>query len=138
MRQTIGPCAEPLGWMVHATLDLGFGPPSLQWQHWLGSMQQCISTSSSAGFSVLDQINDGLHQLWSGKVFVSPPFGMAAGKSQQGLFLEKSTSEYWKAHVSEVLLLLCAAIGYNWLSQALKFPHGCLEMLLFMHPTSAC
>ena len=101
-------------------------------------MQQCISTSSSADVSVLDQTNDGLHQPWSGKISVSPPFGMVAGKSQQGLFLEKSISEYSRGHVSEVMLLLCAAIGYNWLSQALTFPHGCLEMLLFMHPTSAC
>ena len=79
------------------------------------------------------QTNDGLHQHWSGKVFVIPPFGMVAGKSQQGLFLEKSISEYSKGHVSEVLLLLKAAIGYNWLRQALKFPHAWLCKIVAVH-----
>lgn len=80
-----------------------------------------------------DQAADGLHREWSGKVFVNPPFGTISGRSQQGLFLDKSISEFHKGHVTEVLLILKAAIGYHWFGTALSFPHAWLRGLVAFH-----
>lgn len=76
---------------------------------------------------------DGLKQPWFGKVYVNPPFGQVQGKSQQGLFLSKSISEYQAGRVSEAVFLLKAAVGYAWFSQAMQFPHAFLKSLVAFH-----
>lgn len=80
-----------------------------------------------------DQHADGLEQRWEGKVFVNPPFGKVAGQSQQGLFLTKGVDEFHKGHACEVMFLLKAAVGYQWLRCALEFPHAWMRDLISFH-----
>ena len=142
-QRSTAPCARQLA-HVQSHSNKWCTPPwilALARQVFNGSidLDQCSNASAQAlvqAFQCFDQTDDGLHQPWSGKVFVNPPFGMVTGKSQQGLFLEKSISEYSKDHVSEVLLLLMAAIGYDWLSQALKFPHAWLFRDVAFHASN--
>lgn len=82
-----------------------------------------------------DQHADGLQQTWAGKVFVNPPFGLVCGQSHQGLFLKKAVAEYNEGHVSEVLLLLKAAVGYAWFGCALNYPHAWLRDHVAFHAT---
>lgn len=58
--------------------------------------------------------NDGLSQKWHGKVWLNPPYGKDEGKSNQGAWSQKLIAEYKTGNVSEAILLVKAAVGYNW------------------------
>lgn len=78
-----------------------------------------------------------LNRSWYGRVYVNPPFGQVNGKSQQGAFLAKSIIEHTSGRATEVLLLLKAAVGYKWFSQALQYPHALLSSTVdFLSPLS--
>ena len=83
------------------------------------------------------QASDGLAESWFGKVFVNPPFGVVMGKSQQGRFLEKSIAEFEAGRVSEVVLLLKAAVGYTWFNKALQYPHALLHSLVAFYSATS-
>ena len=69
-------------------------------------------------------VQDGLSQPWEGRVFVNPPFGVDKGHSLSGAYFQKALAEYTKGSVSEVLLLLKAAVGYTWFRPVLQRPHA--------------
>ncbi len=52
---------------------------------------------------------------------MNPPYGVRAGHSQPSLFLQTGLVEYASGRVSEVLLVMKAAVGYQWFS---KLPHA--------------
>ena len=72
-------------------------------------------------------LEDGLQQGWHGRVFVNPAFGVQSGHSQQGAYFLKAVHEYQAGNASEVLLLLKVAVGYDWFSPLLQWPHAWLH-----------
>ena len=73
---------------------------------------------------------DGLKQIWHGRTYVNPPFGKVGLQSQQGLFLAKACAKQRAGHTTEILLLLKAAIGYQWFHDVLQLPHAFLNRKL--------
>ena len=67
---------------------------------------------------------DGLlsANVWSGNVYVNPPFGLCRGNSLQGLFFERCVQEYEARRIRQAILLLKAAVGYGWFDAVLKWP----------------
>ncbi|PNG98990.1 hypothetical protein TSOC_015240 [Tetrabaena socialis] len=61
--------------------------------------------------------------VWSGSVFVNPPFGMRDGHSLQGLFLARAAREFRAGRVVQVVLLLKAGVGYSWFREVYEWPH---------------
>ena len=57
---------------------------------------------------------DGLVQAWYGRVFLNPPYGTTAGESNQGLWAEKLIAEHRGGNVEAAVLLVKAALGYEW------------------------
>ena len=64
--------------------------------------------------SFLSIIDDGLAQEWHGTIWLNPPYGTTKGKSNQGTWAQKLIEEYEAGRVSEAILLVKAALGYNW------------------------
>lgn len=58
--------------------------------------------------------DDGLTKPWFGRVFVNPPYSMRNGKSNQMLWSQKLYESWISGEVSEAILLVKAALGYNW------------------------
>ena len=57
---------------------------------------------------------NGLSQIWQGRVFVNPPYKAEGGHSLSGAFFEEAKKEYAEGSASEVQVLLKAAVGYAW------------------------
>lgn len=67
---------------------------------------------------------NGLAQAWRGNIWLNPPFGR--GK-QAGVWVDKLISEYEdRKHTQQAIVLVKAAIGYNWFSDLLKKYPICL------------
>lgn len=61
-------------------------------------------------------------------MFTNLPFGVRAGKSVQGLFLQRALHEHvHNRQVKGIVLLLKAAVGYRWLAPAWQHPHCILH-----------
>lgn len=58
--------------------------------------------------------DDGLSQVWEGRVWLNPPYGKTNGKSNQGLFATKLAEEYRLGRVKEAILLVNLYSGYEW------------------------
>lgn len=58
--------------------------------------------------------DDGYSKRWGGKVFLNPPYSKTGGDSNQGLWSNKLIEEYESGDVTEAILLVKAALGYNW------------------------
>lgn len=58
--------------------------------------------------------DNGLIQEWYGAVWLNPPYGTTAGQSNQGIWAQKLIREYLKGRTTEAVLLVKAALGYNW------------------------
>jgi ParB-like chromosome segregation protein Spo0J len=58
--------------------------------------------------------DDGLRQKWSGRVWLNPPYGKEGNDSNQGLWSQKLITEYEAGNVQEAILLVKAALGYEW------------------------
>ncbi len=57
---------------------------------------------------------DGLMQPWSGRVWLNPPYGTTGGESNQGIWARKLIEEHQSGNVPAAILLVKAALGYEW------------------------
>jgi len=57
---------------------------------------------------------DGLKQKWEGRVWLNPPYGKIGNASSQGYWGQRLLEEYRDGNVSEAILLVKAATGYEW------------------------
>ena len=86
-----------------------------------------------------DRDSDGLATAnpWSGNVFVNPPFGVRAGASLQGLFFKRCMYEYAAGTVTQAVVLLKSAVGYEWFRAVYDYPHCFLSARLsFVRPVA--
>lgn len=58
--------------------------------------------------------DNGLEQAWEGRVWLNPPYGKIGNESSQGHWGQKLLDEYRDGDVSEAILLVKAATGYEW------------------------
>lgn len=58
--------------------------------------------------------DDGLSKDWVGKIWLNPPYGKTGARSNQDIWAQYLISEYEKGNVEEAILLVRAALGYNW------------------------
>ena len=58
--------------------------------------------------------DDGLNKPWFGRVWLNPPYGMDGGDSNQDTWAQHLVAEYEAGNVTEAILLVKAALGYNW------------------------
>ena len=78
------------------------------------SCAEANETVNATRFYSKEGFDNGLTQLWSGKVFCNPPYGKTNGKSNQGLFSDKLCYEYQAGRVKEAILLVNLYPGYSW------------------------
>lgn len=64
--------------------------------------------------------DDGLLYPWKGRVWLNPPYGKTAGKSNQELWSQRLVDEYQNGEVTEALLLVKAALGYKWFEELFR------------------
>jgi len=60
------------------------------------------------------EADDGLSQVWAGRVWMNPPYGKIGNDSSQGQWAQKLIAEYEAGNVSEGVMLVKAAVGYEW------------------------
>jgi len=58
--------------------------------------------------------DDGLSQEWHGRVWLNPPYGKIGNESSQGHWGNYLIKEYEEGKVSEAVLLVRSALGYEW------------------------
>lgn len=58
--------------------------------------------------------DDGLTQDWMGNVWVNPPYGKIGNDSSQGMWGEYLLRQYALGNVTQGILLVKAAVGYEW------------------------
>jgi hypothetical protein len=61
--------------------------------------------------------DDGLTHPWYGRVWLNPPYGKEGGGSSQERWSQKLIAEYRAGNVTEAVLLVKAAMGYNWFEE---------------------
>jgi len=71
-------------------------------QEWIGA---------KAYYTVKD---DGLSRVWTGRVWLNPPYGKDGGESNQETWSQYLVREYLAGNVTEAILLVKAAMGYKW------------------------
>lgn len=79
---------------------------------------------------------NGLAQVWKGKVFVNPPYGKTNGKSNQEVWSKKLIKHYENGEIEEAILLVNSTHGYKWYESLwTKYP-VCLvrERIRFVKP----
>ena len=57
---------------------------------------------------------DGYAQEWSGRVWMNPPYGREAGKSNQGRWTKKLIESYEAGDVQEAVFLVNASTAQAW------------------------
>jgi len=60
------------------------------------------------------EMDDGLSKNWYGNVWLNPPYSKTNGQSNQEIWALKLLDEYKKGNVTSGILLVKAALGYNW------------------------
>lgn len=58
--------------------------------------------------------DDGLSREWHGRVWLNPPYGKIGNESGQGHWAQYLRYEHEAGRVSEAVLLVKAAVGYEW------------------------
>lgn len=67
--------------------------------------------------SYFTEKEDGLSLAWLGKIWLNPPYSKTGGRSNQDIWAEKLITEYQEGHVIEAILLVKAALGYQWFEE---------------------
>lgn len=57
---------------------------------------------------------NGLSRVWSGRVWLNPPYSKTAGRSNQDIWAKKLLQEFRDGNVTEGILLVKSALGYRW------------------------
>jgi hypothetical protein len=65
---------------------------------------------------------DGLTQEWRGNVWLNPPYGKTAGKSNAGRWIDKLLREYDAGRVDQAILLVNAQTAEQWFKPLWRFP----------------
>lgn len=60
---------------------------------------------------------DGLSQPWHGRVWLNPPYSKTGARSNQEIWSRRLADEYKAGSVTEAVLLVKAALGYNWFEE---------------------
>lgn len=68
------------------------------------------------------QEDDGLAQVWRGRVFLNPPYGVTNGESNAGVWARKLITEYAAGNVTEAVLLVNANTERKWFAPLWDFP----------------
>lgn len=63
---------------------------------------------------------DGLAQDWYGRVWLNPPYGVTRARSNAGIWAKKLEHEIAEGRVSVAILLVKAALGYNWFERLFR------------------
>lgn len=63
------------------------------------------------------EADDGYEQSWHGRVWLNPPYSYRDGKSNQMLWGHRLSAEYQSGNVEQGILLVKAALGYQWFEQ---------------------
>lgn len=58
--------------------------------------------------------DDGLKQEWAGRIWLNPPYSKTGARSNQEIWATRLIAEYKAGRVTEAILLIKAALGYNW------------------------
>lgn len=82
--------------------------------------------------------DNGLNRDWYGTIWLNPPYSKTGNKSNQEIWFEKLVYEKQLGHVDEAIILLKAAVGYDWFDRILydsRFP-WCLHrgLIEFISP----
>lgn len=88
------------------------------------------------------ELRDGLALNWGGDfggpttVFLNPPYGVARGQSNQGIWARKLITEYEAGRVSSGILLVNSTHGYRWYEELwTAWPCCCVrERIRFLRP----
>lgn len=85
---------------------------------------------------VYTEQQDGLSpdNPWGGKVFANVPGGKRGSESLAGLFVDRAIKEHQEGTCECIVLLVKAAIGYKWFSNAHAFPHVWIDSRLAFVP----
>lgn len=68
-------------------------------------------------------VHDGLDQPWWGSVWLNPPYGKTAGRSNQDIWTEKLEKEYIHGGVTQAIALINSRLGYKWYENiCIKYP----------------
>lgn len=80
--------------------------------------------------------DDGYAQIWHGRVWLNPPYGRADGETGTNAvrWSRKLIAEYEAGRVESAILLVKAALGYNWFEDLWRLYPTCLlrERLSFV------
>ncbi len=68
------------------------------------------------------EVDNGLDQPWTGRVFINPPGGKIKNKSYQGFFAHKLLAEFNTGNVVEGIVLLNLYTGYEWFKPLRTLP----------------
>jgi hypothetical protein len=66
--------------------------------------------------------DDGLSKDWYGNVWLNPPYGRVAGKSNQDVWSKKLISEFESGHINQGMLLVNAVTDRSWFKALWQFP----------------
>lgn len=81
---------------------------------------------------------NGYAQPWYGKVWLNPPYGKEEGETTTNAvrWSRKLIAEYEEGRVEAAILLVKAALGYNWFEELWRLYPTCLlrERLSFVRP----
>ena len=79
---------------------------------------------------------DGLGPLWAGNVWLNPPYGRSEDGHNAYIWSRKLIDEYRAGRVSAGILLVKAALGYNWFEELWRILPVCFlrERLSFVRP----
>ena len=75
---------------------------------------------------------DGLKRrnAWWGDIYINPPYGLIKGQSTAGLFFGRAILEFKAKATNQAIILLKAAVGYNWFKKVYDYPHCWFESKL--------
>lgn len=64
--------------------------------------------------------DDGLSKLWTGNVWLNPPYGKTNGKSNAEIWAEQLARYYEHQYVTQGYLLVSSKFGYKWFGSLLR------------------
>lgn len=66
--------------------------------------------------------SNGLGNDWWGNVWLNPPYGKTAGKSNAGIWFDYLVSQYQRGNVEQGCVLINSSTGNKWFSSVWRHP----------------